>query len=345
MPIATAAKLVLLNFPAATAEPPEFLGHHEGTSGASILRVVGHNGPLCLKAWPAGTSGSRLAFVHRLLHAARMLDFVPQVFTTRYRATWVEQSGRLWDLTTWMPGQADFAANPFTRRLENACTALARLHLAWQSVGGVGSLERCAAVQRRLARVKAWMEFVASGWQPPGNADHFPALAARVVRAWQLLPPLMADLPRQLAPWIDYPAAHQSCHGDVWHDNILFQADAVTGIIDYGNAMQDHVAVDLARLLGSLVPDDSPMVAIGMAAYASVRRLTPAEEKLVGVLDWTGTVIGAANWLLWLYWEKRRVDNLDGAVRRLDTLLTRIERRVGTLRIPLSYPQSLSALP
>ena len=46
------------------------------------------------------------------------------------------------------------------------------------------------------------------------------------------------------------PVPFNLCIGDVWHDHILFEGDAVTGMIDFAAAKVDHVAADLARLLG-----------------------------------------------------------------------------------------------
>ena len=61
----------------------------------------------------------------------------------------------------------------------------------------------------------------------------------------------------------------QPCLCDPWHDHVLFTGDQVSGVIDYGSVKEDHIAVDLARLLGSLVEDDENAWSIGLKAYQS----------------------------------------------------------------------------
>ena len=296
MSLQAAAAEVLRIFPDATAEPPQPLRQHGGMSGACIWRVTGFCGPLCLRAWPMGTDGGHLAFVHAMMRRAAGLSFVPKISATHSGTTAAEHRSRLWDLTSWMPGQADFAGRSTTERIQNACAAVATLHAVWQ--GNSESSLPCPAVQRRLDHVKAWDLFLAGGWRPP--ADDGNPLSRQLVRAWRVAPPLMINVPRQLAPWTTYAAALQVCHGDPWHNNVLFQADDVSGIVDYGAIGHDHVAADLARLLGSLAGNDDGLYAGGLAAYSKLRPLTEIVEEFVRVLDWTGTVIGAANWLMWL---------------------------------------------
>jgi Ser/Thr protein kinase RdoA (MazF antagonist) len=106
---------------------------------------------------------------------------------------------------------------------------------------------------------------------------------------------------------------------------VLFEGNAVTGLIDYGSVKIDHVAVDLARLLGSLARDESPLRASGLKAYNSLRPLAAHEEELIGLLDETGTIIGTANWLRWLYHERRCYEDTQAVGRRLAALVERIE--------------------
>src|SRR4051794_20818797 len=115
----------------------EALGNRGGFSGARLWRCQGALGPSCLRAWPlGGPSSQRLAWLHPLMATARRagLSFVPDVFPTRSGATWVDHAGRLWELTSWLPGRADFQDRPTPARLQAACHALARLHAAWKRV-------------------------------------------------------------------------------------------------------------------------------------------------------------------------------------------------------------------
>jgi len=88
----------------------------------------------------------------------------------------------------------------------------------------------------------------------------------------------------------------------------------------------DHIAVDLARMLGSLVGDDRDRWDAGLRAYRQVRSLSGEEEALAIVLDRTGTLLGAANWLRWVYHDGRFFEDREGVARRLAVLVERMER-------------------
>jgi Ser/Thr protein kinase RdoA (MazF antagonist) len=117
----------------------------------------------------------------------------------------------------------------------------------------------------------------------------------------------------------------QFCLCDVWHDHVLFEGDVVTGLVDYGGVKIDHVAVDLARLLGSMVEDRADLRTAGLEAYQRIRPLSLQEEELVSVLDETGTLVGLITWLKWLYVDGRQFDDREAAVSRLQMLVKRVE--------------------
>ena len=50
-----------------------------------------------------------------------------------------------------------------------------------------------------------------------------------------------------------------------------------------------------------------------------------AEEELVRDLDESGTILGVANWLIWLCHERRKFDDAAGVAQRLETLVQRVE--------------------
>jgi homoserine kinase type II len=302
------------------------LANHGGFSGASLWRVEGEAGPWCLRGWPEkGPALEHIFAIHRLMEMGWKagLEFVPRISRSCRGSTLVEYGGRLWEVTTWMPGQAAFHQKPSRDRLAAACITLARLHDVWGRAGR--QTAPCPAVKRRWDCLRQWQVLLDSGWRPaipPAGADPVHPWAEQ---AWSLLPRHIALLADALSPWLSRPLPSQPCLCDVWHDHVLFEEDRVTALLDYGSAKMDHVAVDLARLLGSLVGDDTGMFAVGVGAYRSLRPLREEEETLVKVLDNTGTVLGAANWLRWLYYEQRQYGDRQAVARRLAALVERME--------------------
>lgn len=302
------------------------LGNSGGFSGARLWRVEGDAGRFCLRAWPSGgPTPERLHILHRWMHRAREaeLPFVPKVINNTRGTSWIEAAGRLWDLTTWMPGRADFHAHPSRARLESACIALARLHQVWARVAlSTGS---CPAVHRRLDRVRDWTALVASGWNPLERADAADPFRPLVEQAWAFLRGRIDQVPGRLAAWVSRSFPLQPCLGDVWHDHVLFSGTEVTGLIDYGSARMDQVAVDLARLLGSLIGRDAVAWAAGLQAYARIRPLRSEEVALIAALDETGTLLGLASWLRWLYHEDRAFEDRAAVGRRLAELVKQVQ--------------------
>src|SRR5262249_2305958 len=236
----------------------------------------------------------------------------------------VEAEGGVWDLTQWMPGAADFHDSPADARLLAAVEALARLH---EALGRLSSAEPmpCPAVERRWRTLLEWEKLTASGWRPlPVAGDR---VGPHAQAAWTRLPALIPRSLAALARWRTEPVPVQPCLCDVWHDHVLFTGDRVTGLIDYGAAKVDHVAVDLARLLGSVVGDDEKNWAIALRAYRKVRPLAAEEEELAHFLDETGTVLSVANWLRWLCHGERQIEDRSAAAERLRVLAERMRGR------------------
>ena len=301
----------------------ESLGNGGGFSGARC-GAAWRTSPRIVCAWPVGTAPRFLHRLHDLMNAAvgRGLDFVPAVCAMRAGPTWLERAGRLWELTHWLPGQADFHVQPTLGKLRSACAALARLHTVWQSDP---TTEPSPAVFRRLRVIEEWRQLLRSGWRPRFGGVETAVLDSVAERAWNLLPVAVERLPALLEPWRQRPLPLQFCLCDVWHDHLLYEGETLTGLVDYGAVKLDHVAVDLARMLGSLVGDDRGRWEAGLRVYREVRPLTAEEEALATVLDRSGTVLGAVNWLRWLYHDGRRFEDLGLVARRLKGLVGRIE--------------------
>jgi homoserine kinase type II len=280
---------------------------------------------MCLRRWPAHESWPRLLIRHRLMIQARQsgLTFVPTIFPALEGASAVEHADRLWEMTEWLPGHADFHDRPSSARLVAACTALAQLHIAWQNEAS--SATGCPAVHRRVAFVDEWRNLLRSGWRPLVLAAESDPLRPLVERVWRVLPSAVEWVPHRLQRWLGGHPRVQQCLCDLWHDHLLFEDDRLTGLLDYGAVKIDHVAVDLSRMLGSLAADDAASWQIGLQAYRRLASLTEEEEELAHGLDETGIVLGLANWLRWLYEEKRPFADRAAVARRLSELVNRLE--------------------
>jgi Ser/Thr protein kinase RdoA (MazF antagonist) len=302
------------------------LGSAGGFSGSRVWRGDADDGrEFCLKVHPPAADPERLGrTIHRWMETARSagLDFVPAVERARDGRTVVCLDGRAWEVTAWMPGRPDFRERPTDARLYAAVAALARIHTAWSEDC---SLAACPAVARRWRALLDWEELLTAGWRP--RFDAADPVRPYAEAAWNLLPAVLPAAWPPLMHWLRQPVPTQPCLCDIWHDHILFDCDQVTGIIDYAAAKVDHVAVDLARLLGSLAPGDRERMDAGLRVYTSVRPLPHPE--LVPLLDWTGTIVAAVHWLRWLYHDRREfadpaavADRMAGVVRRLQSAVS-----------------------
>lgn len=293
-----------------------------GFSGASIWRIDGAAGSFCLKAFPPSwRSADDLAWIHGLLDKAAGLPWMPRVMRSMDGRSSVDDGNRLWELVTWMPGAADFAQAPTIARLQAAAQCLAHLHQAW--AGAAPRFAACPAIERRLEAWHVWQTLLHSGWRP--MFDPLDPCGDTARELMRLLPRCDDELTRSLGPRLAEPVALQPCVCDLWHDHVLFAGDVVTGFVDFGSAKMDHVAVDLARMLGSLIGADAAMWEIGLDAYARVRPLTIAERQLARELDRTGTIIAATQWLRWLYHENRAYERREAVAARLHRILRRLQ--------------------
>lgn len=317
----TILETVLSNYPpplrAAGWTP---LGAAGGFSGGHIWRGTRPDGrTFALKAFPVGFDAHRLEQVHRWLSTARAagLDFIPDVARCEHGRTVATCDGRCWEITTWMPGTADFHADPSDSRLRAAVTAVARIHDAWQAEAQYAP---CPAVLRRFQALGEWEDRVRSGWRP--RFETLDPVAPFAEAAWHLLPAAVAGARHSMLPWLDRTVPVQPSIGDVWHDHVLFQRDRVTGIIDFAAAKMDHVAADLARLLGSLVGGDLSRMQTAIKAYSVVRPVP--ETELIPILDRGGVVASTANWLRRLYFDNERVADRAAVAARLAELVKRL---------------------
>jgi len=285
-----------------------------GLSAGSVWRLETAAGPLCLRRWPAGTLPGRIDWIHAAVrHAmAAGCHLLPAPLATLDRAAFVSHEGRLWNLSLWLPGSADFPAHPSPERLRAAMQALATVHrsLADFRLGYSADAERrTPAIVERLRHIERFAE---EAWREAISAVPIPAAY-----------PDLADLRRV---WLDRFSAGarpladrlqaalgggriQCCLRDIWHAHVLFTGEHVTGIVDLGAMQFDTRATDLARLLGSLVGGDRGQWQLALAAYRTAADLSPAEESLASLLDEANVLLIPGVWLDWLLRERKDFAN------------------------------------
>jgi homoserine kinase type II len=316
-----------------------------GWSGSLLWRVSTADGrDLCLRRWPSSRQDSqRLLFIHGVLQTVwdRGLTIVPLPLQTASGETliahpaWTPASvhaDHFWELAPWLPGAADFHARPTRERLRAAMHALASFHL----LAVHSPLAPGVSPDRQLVRRGAAPAlFVRSGTLRKFDERRARLAAAvcnglgneldtRAARQLSLLPLPAARLAPQLAAVADQPLQLQPVIRDIWHDHVLFTGDAVSGIVDFGALDIDTPLTDIARLVGSLVADDCEARTFACDAYSELRPLTDQDRRLIDLLDASGQVIAAINWLTWLYVDRRDMGPLPPILQRLDATANRL---------------------
>ncbi|MFQ3591649.1 MAG: phosphotransferase [Gemmataceae bacterium] len=162
-----------------------------------------------------------------------------------------------------------------------------------------------------LWELQQWMPGQVDSDQPP--QPHRVARAcqalARLHLVWQREQRPSATAPaieRRLAEWPDSELQRwqgrswqlHPCLVDIHRAHVFFEAEQVSGIIDYGTLQWDIPHADLARLLGSWAEDDETLWQAGLQAYAQVAPLP--EVTLIRCLDRVGTLVAVQRWQRWL---------------------------------------------
>ena len=307
-----------------------------GMSGALFWRLDTARGILALRRWPIEhPTPDGLRFIHSVLRHVwdRGLRIVPVLVATVEGATFVEEGGYLWELAPWMPGAADYERAPTRPKLRAAMRALAKFHVA--AANYPDRFDRAAArravssaVTSRLERLRTleaceldalgraldtsvWPEFAAIAREFLSSAKRAPTKAIA-----ELAPLASVELPLQ-------PAIR-----DIWHDHVLFEADAVTGLIDFGAMKVETPAGDVARLLRSLVGDDQAGWQYGLAAFTDVRKLTSEELAAVAALDRSGMLLAGVNWIRWIYVEGRQFENTEQVISRFEQIAAWVRKQL-----------------
>lgn len=277
----------------------------------------------CLRRWPlAHPTAEQLDWINLVLVHARNngCPVVAAPLETINGTRYIHYQEFYWELAPWMPGKSTFAEDPNDTRLENAITTLAKFHLASAQVNlGFGKSKNANA---RLASLRGAPDLIEQISQSkPAIENESVSRLRRVVLAVGAT--RAAELGRLIAPFTEDIFPNQPVIRDVWHDHVLFTGDKVTGLVDFGAMQLDNVALDVARLLGSLVGDQQERWQYAIEAYSKIRNLSDKEIQFSIVMDRVATLLGSLNWLKWILVERREFESMADVERKINFLLAR----------------------
>lgn len=242
--------------------------------------------------------------------------------------TLLPESDGAWELSNWLPGRADFNLQPSRLRLRSAITALAQFHRATAPL--FSAIGESRGVRERLDKL-AWMpqtleEISAAFNKSPALED--PSLKPLGRKLWE-----QTRRAGNVMRWAgSFPKAEdwrlQPILADVWHDNVLFEGERCTGLIDYTAIRHDSITIDLARLLGSLRLEGEIPWRLGLETYREFCELSSREEEILRWLHRTGLVIAALHWLEWIFVHRRPFDCWTAVKHRLQTIAEDLDRWV-----------------
>jgi len=293
-----------------------------GFSGALVYCIRTSTCSYCLRRWPEpGLPMLRIIGLHQLLrHISNQgLQTVAVPVTCQTGETLTVMPNGYWQLEPWLPGNANFHANPHPDRLKSAMYALAAWHNSaanyFPNAAHVDWFDSRVAVSpavtERYARLCAWQK-QQDGWlqialQNVKGAE-FKDLAEQQLQLFQQ----SSDWLRlRLEQWMDKPFRLQPCLRDIWHDHVLFTENKVTGLIDPSAARTENVATDLARLLGTLIGNEPMLWQAALDAYAERASLSEQERDLTLVLDQSAVILSGMVWLDRLVDEQSRPFHID----------------------------------
>lgn len=231
----------------------------DGFSGAVAWRLESGGGRWVLRRWPeTGPDLPRLEEIRSFLATARengcRLVVVPER-ASGGAAAWRGPDGAWWQLTAWLPGESQPSPQISPQQFRSAVAGVAGLLNAWRTGGPESrwaqSQPGLSDALRRFAGRLQDIRRLAGALRPPdplrmprdfvrlalATAEQLEGRSERLYRLGESL----AARSYQLQPVLT----------DLWRENVLFDGERISGIIDYGSLAIDTPLVTWARLIGS----------------------------------------------------------------------------------------------
>jgi Ser/Thr protein kinase RdoA (MazF antagonist) len=310
----------------------EYLAGVGGFSGSQFWRLTTPRGKLALRCYAPGLTNSAQLVANatwlRLIDRESLGFRVPVPIANNACRPYVEHRLEYWDLCDWLPGETVPEGQVTLAHVSTAMTALAKLHRAIdkrvpRATSPVGMSVAVMKRQMQILELRGGIQrTIVDRVLAAPDATPFWREAANTLGMWFNIE--SGRLAKALEPSA-WQVPVSVCLGDVWRDNLLYDPQAqVLSMIDFAKFEPDSSALDIARLLGSLIAGYPQWWAEGLAAYESVRPISNAERDLAILLDQANVILSAWNWLEWLFVERRKFSDLHRVKERVRHFLTRL---------------------
>lgn len=338
---------ILSKYPQLTLQSAIPLGNAGGFSGARIWKLTTKDSQVfCLRQWPqAHPTHSQLDWHHRVLrhvHSAG-LTCVPVPIHNQDGSTICpsretsQGGGPFWEVSPWMPGQADFRSTvdstSVVEKLTSAMQTLQRWHSATSTFEPTSTVASAPGIQMRQKRYQATChggltrleQAIARARTERPTLLQLATVSHEIISAFKEIP----DRSQELSRACQISVTLQPCIRDIWHDHVLFTNNRVTGLIDFGAMRTATIAGDIARLLGSLAQDNQQLWQLGREAYfQAAPRLNSKNTddlwQLVRIWDRANVLLSGLQWIEWLYVERREFPDESSLETRLQSNLCRL---------------------
>ena len=303
-----------------------------GLSSSPIFRCIietGENSTVhaCLKGTPASPQNfERLQLAEKAISSANKHEprVLPSTLPPSTHPFAIRADELYWQLSQWMPGKANYLEQPSDKKLRNAVSTLAQLHVVWAkspNAGHLGPIDYTSpAMDDRIRMLEALTQQSLLDFGRPAN-----------LREEDLARRTSLQLVRLGKEWLEQLLFHRkqpiklhTVLRDIWSDHVLFVDEAVSGIIDLGAIRIDEPATDVARLIGSLEPNSPARWRMALETY---RHINPSVSfERVALLDKVSCLLSAVQWYRWLIAERRQFHSpATVLLNRWELFLSRLE--------------------
>lgn len=327
---------ILTHWPAFFSQA-KLIDSHTGFSGAIIERLEIAGEEFALRGWPVQSlPPERILGLHQFQKFLfdRGLTQVSVPVPGSDGRTIATEENRFWQLEPWMPGSANFLAEPNDDKLKSVMSLLARLHLVaeqftapdraaqWFSITPSST---SPAIIERVRLLDQWNDTnpqtVLRLIQNKSLPESIQEQLREIVNLFQSRSQFVKS---QLHEQLSHQYSLIPCLRDLWSDHVLFTDNEVTGLIDFGACRAENPMIDLSRLLGSYFIDDETRYRQALDWYGQIRPLPADERALFFALDVSQRLLAGMTWIERLVFERERPADWSAVSNRLSEILPRM---------------------